>query len=240
MPNDQEVNPVSKCDTQFPVVHRDALELAGLLRPSWPIYSAALRRKPTLVCEGGEGGGGGEGGEGGGGGSATGAITFSSQEDFDRAMGRRLAKEREGITKKYGDLDELQKKAKEYDDIQAAGQSELEKAQAKIAELEQVNGSSGAELRQARLEEKIAALAPAKGIVDVDLALAALDRSDIKVEWDGNGQPKDVAGVVDELLKQRPALAGKGASTGFGGGTRGNGSGGGASMDDLIRQRARG
>lgn len=228
---------MSKCDTQFPVVHDDALELAALLRPSWPIYSAELRRLPTLVCEG-EGGGDGGGG-GGSGGSGDGAITFASQEEFDRAMGKRLAKEREGITKKYGDLDELHKKAKEYDDIQAAGQSELEKTQAERDALKQQQGSLGEQLSQARLEAKIAALAPSKGIVDVDLALAALDRSDIKVEFDENGQPKNVTAVVDELLKQRPALAGKGTSTGFGGGTRGNGSGTG-SMDDLIRQRARG
>jgi hypothetical protein len=174
-----------------------------------------------------------------GGGSGNGAITFSSQEDFDRAMGKRLAKERESITKKYGDLDELHKKAKEYDDIQAAGQSELEKAQAKIAELEKANGSSSTELRQARLEAKVAALAPSKGLIDVDLAIAALERSDIKVEFDDNGKPKDVAAAIDELVKQKPVLAGKGASTGFGGGSRGS-AGNGASMDDLIRQRARG
>lgn len=226
---------MSKCDTQFPVVHSDALELAALLRPSWPTFSAELRRRPTLVCEEEPGGGGG----GDGGGSGNGAITFSSQEDFDRAMGKRLAKEREGITKKYGDLDELQKKAKEYDDIQAAGASELEKAQTKIAELEKENGSSSTELRQARLEAKVAALASSKNLIDVDLAVVALERSDIKVEFDDEGRPKDVAGAIDELIKQKPALVGKGASTGFGGGSRGSG-GSAGSMDDLIRQRARG
>lgn len=231
---------MSQRDTQFPVVNPVIFELAQLLEPTWPAYSAELRRKPTLVCEG-AGGEGGEGGEGGGEGAGGAAITFSSQEDFDRAIGKRLAKEREGITKKYGDLDDLQRKAKEFDDIQAAGQSELEKAQTRIEELEKGDSTTKSQLQEARLEAAVAAKAGEKKIVDVDLALAALSRSDIKVEFDDNGKPKDIGKVLDELLKEKPALAGKARSSGFDGGTRGGvQTGGASSMDEAIRARHRG
>lgn len=173
-------------------------------------------------------------------GNGTGGRTLT-QDDMDREVGRRLAKEREKITKTYGDLDELKKAKDRLDEIEAAGKSELEAAQERLAALEGEKDSTKAQLQEARLEAAVAAKAGAKGIVDVDLALAALSRSDITVDFDDKGKPKDIDGVLDELVKQRPALTGKTGSTGFDGGARGSvRTGGGASMDDMIRARRRG
>lgn len=174
------------------------------------------------------------GGDGGAG------RTFT-QEDVDREFGRRLAKEREKTTKQYGNLDDLAAKAKQFDDIQAAGQSELERSQERVAELEKDSTTTKAQLQEARLEAAVAAKAGEKGIVDVDLALAALSRSDIEIEFADNGKPKDIGKVLDDLLKERPALAGKARSSGFDGGARGAVRTGGAqSMDEAIRARVRG
>lgn len=163
--------------------------------------------------------------------------TFT-QDDVDREFGRRLAKEREKLTKTYGNLDDLKSKASQFDEIQAAGQSELEKAQEKLGSLEGEKTQLLTNLQEARLEAAIAAKANEKGLVDVDLAIAALSRSGIKVEFDDNGRPKEIGQVLDDLIDQKPALAGKVRSSGFDGGTRGR-AGGPTSMDDVIRQQAR-
>lgn len=180
---------------------------------------------------------------GAGAGGATATATADqprtyTQEDVDREFGRRLAKEKEKLTKTYGDLEALKTKAEQFDEIQAAGQSELERAQEKLGSLEGEKTQLLSNLQEARLEAAIAAQASDKGLVDVDLAIAALSRSGIKVEFDDNGRPKDIGGVLDDLIEKKPALAGKQRSSGFDGGTRAR-AGGPVSMDEVIRTRAR-
>lgn len=178
-------------------------------------------------------------GNGAGGGTATADQPRTyTQEDVDREFGRRLAKEKEKLTKTYGDLEALKTKAEQFDEIQAAGQSELEKTQEKLGSLEGEKTQLLSSLQEARLEAAIATKAGDKGLIDVDLAIAALSRSDIKVEFDDKGRPKDIGKVLDDLIEQKPALAGKTRSSGFDGGTRGR-TGGPTSMDDVIRHQAR-
>ena len=49
------------------------------------------------------------------------------------------------------------------------------------------------------------------GIVDADLALAALDRSTL--EYDENGNPKNIADVLLALLEAKPILKGVATTT---------------------------
>ena len=71
--------------------------------------------------------------------------TFT-QEQLNKAVQERLAREREAAAKKYGDYDELKAKAAELDKLKADQMSEIEKANkardealTKIAELEAKN-----------------------------------------------------------------------------------------------------
>lgn len=57
---------------------------------------------------------------------------IESQEQFDELVRDRLARERA----KYSDYEDLKAKAAKYDEAQEAGRSELEKAQARVRELE--------------------------------------------------------------------------------------------------------
>lgn len=57
---------------------------------------------------------------------------ITTQADLDRIIGDRLARERS----KYGDYDELKAKAAQFDDLEEAKKTELEKVQAKLAKAE--------------------------------------------------------------------------------------------------------
>lgn len=103
----------------------------------------------------GDGSQGGEGGQGTETGQGTGqgdggqqpARTFT-QEELDRIIAERLARERE----KYKDYNELKKAAEELKKIKGAQMSETEKLQAKLAEQERKILDYERELAEARLE----------------------------------------------------------------------------------------
>lgn len=57
---------------------------------------------------------------------------ITTQADLDRIIGDRLARERS----KYGDYDELKSKAAQFDELEEAKKTELEKVQAKLAKAE--------------------------------------------------------------------------------------------------------
>lgn len=79
------------------------------------------------------------------------AIT--SQEQLDRIIGERLARERS----KYADYNELKLKAAKFDEAEEASKSELEKAVARADKAEQ-------QLRQAELNQLRGEVAAAKGL----------------------------------------------------------------------------
>lgn len=135
-----------------------------------------------------------------------GGQTFT-QADIDRIVGERLARERE----KYKDYEDLKKKAAEFDKIQEAQKSDLQKAQeaAKKAEEEKQKALAAANERLIKAEVKV--VSTQLGIVDPDAAYALMDRSGVKVDDAGN-----VTGVkeaLEALLKVKTYLKG-GTATG--------------------------
>ena len=148
-------------------------------------------------------------------GSGSGSQTTFTQEQLDKIVGERLAKERS----KYGDYDALRTKASEFDKITEAQKTDLQKleeratkAEGRIPELEvtvlryQVAAEKGIPLNQAhRLQ---------------------------------GATKEDMGKDADELLKViKPGAGGSGGNQDFGGGARG-GTATGNTMDDLIRQGA--
>jgi hypothetical protein len=83
------------------------------------------------------------------------AIT--SQDDLNRVIDDRLKRERA----KYADYKDLKTKATEYDKLQAATQTEAEKAAARVAELEKQLQNTQAETTRLRV-------ATEHGITDAD------------------------------------------------------------------------
>lgn len=142
---------MSQADTQVHV-HPDALELAELLRPSWPALANEFMLRPTLVCEGdgGSGGDGGDGGsgagaggDGGSGGSGDGAgggdkggsggsggdqkPPWGSDDDFDPKRAWKLIQDVRGdLSKVKTENDDLRGKVKKHEDASKSDQQKLE------------------------------------------------------------------------------------------------------------------
>lgn len=126
--------------SQADTIHPGVLELADLLRPSWPALSSELRTRRTLVCEGEEGGeggeGGGEGGDGPAGGSAGGEggsggterkPPWGSDEEFDPKRAWKLIEGLRGdIGKVKTENEELRGKVQEHEDASKSDQEKLE------------------------------------------------------------------------------------------------------------------
>lgn len=177
----------------------DVLTLAAIERPTWATRSRALRASGVPLNEGD--GGGGDGGDEGG------AKTFT-QADLDAKIKQRLARAAE----KYADYDELAAKAKKLDEQEAANQTELEQANAKIAALEKqvetITGerdSARSDTQELRVEAKIRDALP-KNIVDAEAALALLPRDKVTVGDDGQVTGHEDA--VKALIEAKPYLVG--------------------------------
>jgi hypothetical protein len=82
---------------------------------------------------------------------------ITSQDDLNRIVGERVKR----ATSKFADYKDLQTKAAEFDKLQAANQTEAEKAAARVAELE-------AQLAGVQTESMRLKVATEHGITDAD------------------------------------------------------------------------
>ena len=104
--------------------------------------------------------------------------------------------------------DELAAKLKTIEDAQL---SEHDKLAKRVEEYETREAEWAAEKKETALKLGVFSLQAPLGIADTDLALAALDRS--QVEYDGNGQPTNLQDVLTALLEAKPLLKGVTASS---------------------------
>lgn len=145
---------------------------------------------------------------------------------------RALREERAARAKAERDLKAIRK---EFDDLKAAHATDAEKAVLKAKEEGKAEALKTANARVLKSEIKAAA---AGKLADPSDAVRLLD-SDEFTDDDGEVDDKKLAKAIEQLLKDKPYLAGKG---------RGNGDGGGGprgkdaepSMDDWLRAQARG
>lgn len=110
-----------------------------------------------------------------------------------------------GVHKKYEGFEELKTKAKRLDEIEAESQTELEQANARIAELERQAADATTTAQETRLRAAVVAEAAKQKAVDPADVFALLDRAEI--EFDDDGNPKNLEAVVSSLLEAKPHLA---------------------------------
>jgi hypothetical protein len=96
---------------------------------------------------------------------------ITSQDDLNRIVGKLRAEERRKASEKFADYKDLQTKAAEFDKLQQANQTEAEKVQARIAELEQNLQST----RLDALRRKVAGDHKITDQDDIDLFLTGSD-----------------------------------------------------------------
>jgi hypothetical protein len=110
----------------------------------------------------------------------------------------------------------------ENDKLKAQGLSELDAAKKEAADSKKVADSSTRQLRTLKVGIEVRDLAKDLGITNPKLAVRLLDADD--VEWDDDGEPKNVARLLKALLKEMPELK----ANGQGGAPQGGGADGGA------------
>lgn len=106
--------PTSNIAGQEPAIHADALELATLLRPSWPAIRERLHATGVPLCEG-EDDGDDNGDDDNGGGNDDSAT-------FDREYVEKLRRENAAARKR---AQEAESRAKEYEDRDKSEQQKL-------------------------------------------------------------------------------------------------------------------
>lgn len=132
---------------------------------------------------------------------------ITSQGEFDRRLGAKLNQQRERIfalEQQLADFDAVKEKASKLDELEQANKSELEKAQARIIELEKKAADADTRAQEHLLRAKVIAEAAKKDVVDPDAAFALLDRSTLEIGNDG--APTNIAEAMEQLLEARPYL----------------------------------
>jgi hypothetical protein len=136
-----------------------------------------------------------------------------TQADIDRVVSERLARERN----KYADYDEMKKRLA---DMEAAGQTELEKVTKVAAEADAARAKAVAERNELLVTTLLTRAALAAGATDADVVVALL-RSQFSVDEAGE-LAGDPVKAINELLESKPYLrAGSNGTT-----TRGSADGG--------------
>lgn len=128
--------------------------------------------------------------------------TFSP-DDVERIVRERLARDRKDRPSD-DELKKLRERAAKLDEIEAANQSELERAQKEAEDLRKEIETERAARNEASLRATVVAEAAKKNVVDPDAALALIDRTTL--EFDDSGAPSNVPDVLDALLTARPYL----------------------------------
>lgn len=139
------------------------------------------------------------------------AKTYT-QADLDRMFSERAAQAKSSMLKALGF--ESEKDAKEalsrLKSIEDGQKTELQKAQEKLLELERKTADYQRERQEYITRSEVRLTAAGLGIIDPDAAYKLLDLT--KIEYDDNGNPKNVEQALKDLVKERPYLMGGGTS----------------------------
>lgn len=132
------------------------------------------------------------------------ATKSFTQDELEFELGKRLARERA----KYGDVDELKRKASEFDRLSEAQKTELEKA---------VDGAKRETEKTVRADERSkwtgvlrraeVRVAAAGKLADPEDAVRFLDIETFEVDDEGRVDEKAVAAAIDRLVEEKPYLA---------------------------------
>lgn len=132
-------------------------------------------------------------------------ATPTTEEPFDRDRAMTTIRNLREVERRgeatARERDELKAKLSE---IEKAGMTELQKAQARTAELETSHREATEQLRQIGIERAIEREAGRIGIIDADAAARLIDSSKLIFEA---GRPTNVSELLTELVAARPYLA---------------------------------
>ena len=127
-----------------------------------------------------------------------------TQDEVDRVVGERLARERS----KYADYDEVKKKAVEFEELQAETATELEKAVAKARKEERASALQEYEIERRSNRLQVAVSNHARELADVDDVVLNLERGDTNELFTDEGAVNDdtFGKALEDLLERKPHL----------------------------------
>lgn len=144
-------------------------------------------------------------------GDGAGGQVFS-QDEVNRMIKARAERELKAVLADVGlsDLGELKTLVQQKRAAEDANKSELAKAQERAAELEKQLADAAEKQKALMTQSDITAKAAKLGIIDPDAAYKLLNRSEL--EYGDDGAPTNTETLLVALLKEKPYLAGGGAS----------------------------
>lgn len=129
-----------------------------------------------------------------------------TQEQFNKIVETRLARQKEQLTKQFSDYEDLKKKAEEFDKLAESNKSEFQRLQEDAAKYQKQADQFFAELKAERIRTAIITAASQANALDPDVVYAALQT---KIEVGDDGQPLNVQETVQQFLEQKPFLVGQ-------------------------------
>ncbi len=144
-------------------------------------------------------------------GDGAGGQVFS-QDEVNRMIKARAERELKAVLADVGlaDLGELKTLVQQKRAAEDANKSELAKAQERAAQLEKQLADAAEKQKALMTQSDITAKAAKLGIIDPDAAYKLLNRSEL--EYGDDGAPTNTETLLVALLKDKPYLAGGGAS----------------------------
>jgi len=137
------------------------------------------------------------------------AKTFT-QDEVNRLIDDRLRREREKVGKKYSDYDDLKTKAAEWQKLEDAKKSEIERMTAKLAEEQSKRAELEARVTQQALQAAVVAQAQKMGFVNPIHAWALIDAN--LLEIDDSGKVLGAEEALKALAKEYDYLVKKSAA----------------------------
>ena len=145
-------------------------------------------------------------------GDATSTEKAYSQSELNRMFSERAKQAESALLKRLGfdSADGAESLIRQVREKQEAEKSELQKAKELADEKDKQLQALMDKQKELMIQNGVATVATKLGIIDPDAAYRLMDKS--AIDFDENGQAKNVEALLVSMLKERPYLAGTGAS----------------------------
>ena len=127
-------------------------------------------------------------------------VEEKAEQTYTQAQLESIIKSR---LKNQGDYDDLKAKAEQFDELQAANKTELEKLMERAESAERERDEVAKTATEQAVSSAIIAEASRRGVIDPDDVVALLDKSSLGVE---GSSVTGVAEAVGSLLEAKPHL----------------------------------
>jgi hypothetical protein len=132
---------------------------------------------------------------------------YMTQEEVDRVVAQRLARDRKEVEQKLSAFDEMKAKAEQFDELQAEQKTELEKLIERAEKAEREREEIAKRADQQAIRSALVAEASRQGAIDPDDVVALLASESFTIDPE-SGKVEDADERVKALVESKPHLFG--------------------------------